>query len=114
MMAQLISRAGQARRAQQEKEEIHERWVASDAQRRALMGVSKALAQQLDKRVLFTSIMTKARELTEVDRATLFLISPQKHALFTHMPDGAHPLTMEIGKGLAGALTPNPHPSPEP
>ena len=76
--------------------------------------MSKALAQQLDKRVLFTSIMSKARELTEVDRATLFLVSPQKHALFTLMPDGAPPLTIEIGKGLAGALTPNPHPSPEP
>ena len=34
MLAQLISRAGQARRTQQEKQELHERWVASDAQRK--------------------------------------------------------------------------------
>ena len=37
MLAQLISRAGQARRTQQEKEALHERWVASDAQRKVGM-----------------------------------------------------------------------------
>ena len=37
MLAQLISRAGQARRTQQEKQELHERWVASDAQRKVGM-----------------------------------------------------------------------------
>ena len=41
------------------------------------MGVSKALAQPLDRRQLFTSTMARAKELTEVSRSISPLARPQ-------------------------------------
>ena len=39
----------------------------------------------------------------KVDRSTLFIVSQQKGVMFTLVADGAPPITIDIGKGLAGA-----------
>lgn len=103
MLAQLISRAGHTWRTQQEKQELQELWVAGDAQRKALMDASKMLAQHLDMNVLFSSVMVRAKELMEVDRSTLFMVAAHKGVMYTLVADGAPPITINIGKGLAGA-----------
>ena len=78
MLAQLVSRAGQARRTQQATTQMKERFVSGDAQKKALMAASKMLAQHLDMKELFSGVMIKAKELLEVDRSTLFLVSAAK------------------------------------
>ena len=66
LLARLISRAAQTRRTQQAAEQLQERWVAGDAQRKALMDASKMLAQHLDMKELFSGVMVRAKELMEV------------------------------------------------
>ena len=78
MLAQLVTRAGQTRRTQQATKQMQERWVSGDAQKKALMAASKMLAQHLDMKELFSGVMIKAKELLEVDRSTLFLVSAAK------------------------------------
>lgn len=73
-------------------------------QKRALVETAKLLAGNLDLLGLFSSIMSHAKGLMEVDRSTLFLYDKENHELWSKVADGAAPIRVPADSGIAGAV----------
>eukprot|EP00741_Cyanophora_paradoxa_P007345 tig00001107_g7105.t1 len=75
----------------------------AQARVQTLLEISKALSSnELDIGGLVTTIMTKARDLMDADRCSLFLIDHEKKQLFSTMADGSVELRFSMNQGIAG------------
>ena len=70
----------------------------------ALVQMAKGLTGNLEIHGLFSSVMTHAKELMEVDRSTLFLYDKESHELWSKVADGAEPIRIPAALGIAGAV----------
>ena len=52
--------------------------------------------------MLFTVIMTKAREIMSADRSTLFLLDESKQELWSRVADGNNEIRFPVHTGIAG------------
>ena len=82
---------------------LQERFREGDLRRNALMESARMLANRMEMEELFAAVMLHAKDLMEVDRSTLFMVDKSRENMFTIVADGAAPINIPVGKGLAGA-----------
>lgn len=67
-----------------------------------LLEVASQLASELETTSLITQIMTKARDLLDADRCTLFLLDAEKGELWSKVAEGSKEIRVPATKGIAG------------
>lgn len=74
------------------------------AQRRiqVLLEVASQLASELETTSLITQIMTKARDLLDADRCTLFLLDAERGELWSKVAEGSKEIRVPVTKGISG------------
>jgi len=82
---------------------LEERFRIGDRRRNALMESARMLANRMEMKELFAAVMQMAKELMEVERSTLFMVDKKKNIMYTIVADGADPIEIPYGAGLAGA-----------
>ena len=103
--ASLASPALQLAATQNQRLLLEERVLLASAKRDALLASAKILGSTRDVETLFSSIMSHAKSLMEVERSTMFLIDRRRKVLCTMVADGLSvgEITVPWDKGLAGA-----------
>ena len=56
------------------------------------MESARLLAHRMEMSELFTAVMVHAKELTEVDRSTLFMVDTSAGVMYTMVADGSAPM----------------------
>ncbi len=99
----IFAAAGVDRARMQEEiaEEQHRRAVAH-RRIQVLLQVAKSLSSELNTDTLIGMIMTKARELVEAERCTLFLVDRLTGELWSKVADGTREIRIPMTKGIAG------------
>lgn len=69
-----------------------------------LMDVAQELTAERDLDRLLDLIMTKATEVMDCDRSTLYLIDWDQGKLWSKIAQGAKPIRLEMGHGIAGQV----------
>ena len=67
-----------------------------------LLEVASQLASELETTSLITQIMTKARDLLDADRCTLFLLDKERGELWSKVAEGSKEIRVPVTKGIAG------------
>ncbi|MBI3893302.1 MAG: GAF domain-containing protein, partial [Candidatus Wallbacteria bacterium] len=84
--------------------QLYERVMAQQRQVESLLNVANALSSQLDLPALIQTIMGKACDILEADRATLFLIDKETNELWSNSTQGGEVKEIRFPKtvGIAG------------
>jgi adenylate cyclase len=81
---------------------LYEEVLARQSEVSTLLEVGQALAQTLDLAGLIQIIMTKAREIMDAERSTLFLIDRKTRELWSKVAEGTQEIRFPLGRGIAG------------
>ena len=76
----------------------------------ALLEVSAAVSSELDLDALIPLIMTKAAELTQADRSSLFFMDEQQNELWTKYAKGLENVVVRTNKGIVKLVADNRQP----
>ena len=81
---------------------LEDRVVLLTAKRDALLSSAKLLGKTRNVEALFSSIMSHAKSLMEVERSTMFLVDKRRQVLYTMVADGlgANEITIPWDKGV--------------
>jgi GAF domain-containing protein len=76
--------------------------LVSQRKVQVLLEVASQLASELETTSLITQIMTKARDLLDADRCTLFLLDKERGELWSKVAEGSKEIRVPVTKGIAG------------
>jgi len=83
---------------------LYEKVSEQQRQVESLLRVANALSSELDLDSLIQTIMNKASEIVDADRATLFLIDSETKELWSKVAHGAKEIRFDMSQGIAGKV----------
>ena len=102
-LTDVLGRIASAKSLRGSQLQLEERFRVGDQRRNALMESARMLANRMGMEELFAAVMLHAKDLMDVDRSTLFMVDRVRQCMYTIVADGAEPITIPWGSGLAGA-----------